>query len=135
MSMQSIALFKALTAKMSYHDQRQRVISQNIANADTPRYRPNDLEPVDFGKILKQEQGRMHVSPVATHPGHLPDPGKLASARQGAQDRTYEVAPAGNSVILEEQLINSNQNAMDFAMTTNLYQKNISMLRTALGRN
>jgi len=135
MTTQNIGLFKALSAKMAYLDQRQKVISQNIANADTPNYRPNDLEEVDFGKILGEEQGKTNVGPVTTHPDHLPDPAKIAKGKTESQDKTYEVAPAGNSVVLEEQLINAGRNAMDYNLITNLYQKNMSMLRVALGRN
>jgi flagellar basal-body rod protein FlgB len=135
MTTQNIGLFKALSAKMSWLNQRHNVISQNIANADTPHYRPNDLKPVDFGVILGEETGRANVNPVTTHPDHMPDPTKIAEGRTGKQEGAYEVAPAGNSVILEEQLITANRNAMDYRMVTNLYQKNVSMYRVALGRN
>ncbi len=64
----------------------------------------------------------------------MPDPSKIADTKQGEQRKTYEVAPSGNSVILEEQLINSNRNAVDYNMITNLYQKNVAMFRTAIGR-
>ncbi len=134
MSTQNIALFKALAAKMSYHDQRQSVISQNIANADTPGYRPNDLEQVDFARMLGQEQGKTRITPVTTQQDHMPNPDEIMSSRAKDQKNTYEVAPAGNSVIIEEQLINANRNAMDFNLVTNLYQKNVGMFRMALGR-
>ena len=44
MSGQDIALFKAIGAKLDYLSQRHKVIAENIANADTPGYRPRDLE-------------------------------------------------------------------------------------------
>ncbi|HOO82875.1 MAG TPA: flagellar basal body protein, partial [Alphaproteobacteria bacterium] len=53
MTTENIALLKALGAKMDFLNQRQRVISQNIANTDTPGYRPKDLKPVDFGNVLQ----------------------------------------------------------------------------------
>lgn len=119
---------------MGYLDQRQTVISQNIANADTPNYRPNDLKPMDFGSLLDKEQGTVSVRPLATHPSHMPAPGQINEPGSDEQESTYEVAPAGNSVIIEEQLVNANHNSMDFSLMTNLYQKNVTMIRTALGR-
>jgi flagellar basal-body rod protein FlgB len=48
---------------------------------------------------------------------------------------TYEVAPDGNAVILEEQMIKANQTMMDYSMLTNLMNKQASMYRLALGRH
>ena len=49
------------------------------------------------------------------------------------QKETYEVAPSGNAVIIEEQLLKAGQNVMDYNLMVNVYQKQVSMLRTALG--
>ena len=54
--------------------------------------------------------------------------------RSGNQDETYEVAPAGNAVIMEEQLINSNRTVMDYNLMTNVMRKNVSLIQTAIGR-
>ena len=40
MTIDNIGLFQALGAKMDYLGQRQRIISQNVANSDTPGYQP-----------------------------------------------------------------------------------------------
>src|SRR5690606_3895707 len=135
MTTQNIALFKAMGAKMDFLNMRQRVISQNIANSDTPGYRPQDLKPVNFDSVLKNVIKSNNVSLDTTNSMHLPPPNQVADPKQGKQKHVYEVAPAGNAVIMEEQLINSGQVMMDYNLMTNLYQKNIGMIRTALGRN
>ncbi len=134
MTTQNIGLFKALAAKMNYLDQRQRLIAQNIANADTPDYRPKDLLPVDFGRVLGMASGDNILEPVATDPHHLPMTGEIPDPKSRKQKTTYEVAPAGNAVIMEEQMVKSTQVAMDYNLITSLYQKNINMIRTALDR-
>lgn len=134
MTTQSIGLFKALSAKMSYLDQRQRVIAQNVANADTPDYRPSDLLPVDFGTVLQTVTKDNVVRPAATNPMHMPAPGQVADPENREQKKTYEVAPDGNAVVMEEQMVKGNQTMMDYNLMTSLYQKNVNMLRTALGR-
>lgn len=42
---------------------------------------------------------------------------------------------SGNVVTLEEEMMMTAQTAIDFQLTTNLYKKHISMIKTALGRS
>jgi len=136
MTTQNIGLFEALGAKMDYLNHRQRLISQNIAHADTPNYRPQDLTPVDFGRVLDKAIGEKSktVRLETTDKNHLPPAGELDPAKSQKQKKTYEVAPAGNAVVMEEQLIKSNQTIVDYNLITSLYQKNMGLIKTALGR-
>lgn len=136
MTIQDIALFNALGAKMGYLNQRQNVIAQNIANSDTPGYRPQDLVKTDFSKMLKDDKKAVDVPSVhlaSTNPTHIsPDGGQL-NVQSKKQKETYEVAPAGNAVIMEEQMFNSGQNVTDYNLMINIYQKQVGMFKTALG--
>lgn len=136
MTTENIALFKALGAKMDFLNQRQRVVSQNIANTDTPGYQPKDLKEVDFGNVLKavtkSEQANVRLE--TSREGHMPPPSDVRLDDPRKQKRTYELAPAGNAVIMEEQLIKSGQTVMDYNLMTNLMRKNVGLIRTALGR-
>lgn len=134
MTTQNIGLFKALGAKMNYLDQRQRVVAQNIANSDTPGYQPKDLLPVDFGAVLKKVSSGNNVRPETTNPLHMPSPDHIADPKNREQKKVYEEAPVGNAVILEEQMVRSTQVQADYNLMTNLYMKNVNMIRTALGR-
>ncbi len=133
MSTDNISLFKVLGAKMDYLTMRQRVISQNIANADTPGYRPQDLKAVDFGAVLKKVSGSANVTMAATDAQHMPSPDEVAQGKEAKNRHPYEVAPAGNAVVMEEQILNSNQTSMDYNLVTSLYNKNVRMIKTALG--
>ena len=138
MTLENLALFKGIGAKMEFLNSRQRVISQNISNADTPGYRPRDLVNADFSDVLDSvvKTSRNGVKPVrfeTTQAGHMPNPGDVNVGENKKQRVTYEVAPAGNSVIIEEQLLNSGQTVMDYNMMTNLMQKHMGMIRTSLG--
>ena len=134
MTTQTIGLFKAMSAKMGYLDSRQQVIAQNIANADTPDYQPRDLTKVDFGRVLKNVTNSRALYPETTHDRHMPAYGQIGDAKNREQKVTYEVAPAGNAVIMEEQMVNAAKTTMDYNLMTTLYQKNVGMIRTALGR-
>jgi flagellar basal-body rod protein FlgB len=122
-------------AKMNYLETRNNVISQNIANADTPQYRPRDLTEVDFGSVLKELTGSKKVRLDTTNPGHMPQPNSIEQTRNQKQKLTYEVAPDGNAVIVEEQMVKATQVNMDYSMLTNLMRKQAGMIRTALGRS
>lgn len=133
MTTQNLGLFQALNAKMSYLDQRQKVLAQNIANANTPNYRPKDLTKVDFGTVLKNVTHDNAVRPVTTNAHHMPSPSDIDNADSRKMKKTYDVAPTGNAVIMEEQMVNSSQTMTDFNLMTSLYQKNVNMIRISLG--
>lgn len=129
-----IALFSALNAKIDYLDQRQKLIATNIANADTPNYRPMDVKDADFGRVLQSVTGdRSQVKMATTQAGHMPAASDMIDPKTLKMKNTYEVAPAGNAVILEEQMVNANRTNIDYGLMLNVYRKNVGMLRTAIG--
>lgn len=136
MTTQNLSLFQALGSKMDFLNQRQRVLAQNISNADTPNYRPMDLVEGDFGRVLQNvlSDRKKYVTPEKTNSAHMNANGDVNDPRSRKTKEVYEVAPAGNAVIMEEQLIKSGRNVMDYNLMTNIYQKNVGMLKTALGR-
>lgn len=135
MTTQNIGLFKALNAKMHYLDTRQKVLAQNVANADTPHYVPKDLSKVDFGTVLKNVTKDNSVRVETTNPMHMPPANQIDNPKNKGAKLVYEVAPDGNEVSLEEQMVKSSQNTMDYNLMTTLYAKNVNLIKTALGTN
>jgi len=139
MTTDSLALFKAIGAKMDFLNQRQKVIAQNVSNSDTPGYRPKDIKESDFSAVLKtiggSERAVPNVTLKTTEGAHMPTPGDVNVNDPRKQKETYEVAPVGNSVIMEEQLLKAGRTVADYNLMANLYQKNVGMIRTALGRS
>ena len=133
MTTQNIGLFQALNAKMNYLDQRQKVLAQNIANANTPDYKPKDLTKVDFGTVLKEVSKDNVLRPETTNAMHMPSASGIDDAQSRKMKKTYDVAPTGNAVVLEEQMVNSAQTMTDYNLMTTLYQKNVNMMRISLG--
>ena len=135
MSTQDIGLLQALDAKMTYLNQRQKVLAQNIANGDTPGYRPREMKAVDFGSVLGSLTGdsTAKLQMTITNPMDLGSAaGNIVHATDQTQKKTYETSPDGNSVVMEEQMVKSTQNTMDYNLATSLYEKNIALLRTAI---
>lgn len=137
MSIQELPLMRAMAAKMIYLEKRQGVISQNIANADTPNYQSKDLTKVNFGTVLKDltsTKGIPDVNLETTNPMHMPNPNEIVNSKNRKDKISYEVAPDKNGVIIEEQMVKANETQMDYNLMTNLMSKTANMYKIALGR-
>ena len=122
-------------AGMKVQGARMRLVAQNLANADTPGYRPQDLRAADFARLVRTAQNPAQAVTLArTAPGHQGG-GPQAAIGLAAHDvaTEYETAPDGNAVILEEQMAKATETALDFQLTSNLYRKYHGMIRIALG--
>jgi flagellar basal-body rod protein FlgB len=134
MSISNLPLMRAMNAKMDYLDKRQMILSQNIANADTPDYQSRDLSKVDFGAVLKNVTDSNKVRIETTNPRHMPGLDAVKNAKDNKDKLSYEVAPDKNGVVLEEQMVKANETQMDYSLITNLMSKQSAMFRIALGR-
>jgi len=135
MSSMQAPLFQLISARLGWLGQRQATLSQNIANADTPDYRPRDLSASDFARLVRTVQNPAALVALArTVAGHQGG-GRQASIGLAAHHvaTRYETTPDGNAVILEEQMAKATETALDFQLTSNLYRKYLGMIRIALG--
>ncbi len=121
MNFANAPLFAALTQRLAWLGQRQQILAQNVANADTPGYVPRDLKEPDFLALVKKAAKAGDSAPTA---------------RFKVQDfpDTYETNATGNSVVLEQQLFKVAETGSNYQLMTNLYRKHIDMLKLALGR-
>ncbi|GAK44724.1 flagellar basal-body rod protein FlgB [Tepidicaulis marinus] len=131
MALGDIPLFGMIKDRMHWLTERQRVLSQNVANADTPGYAARDLKEQDFGAVLN-EHGPV-LKPVRTNAMHIGPGGGAGRAAKVEERPDSETTPAGNSVVLEEQMIKVAETQTDYQMVTGLYSKSLGLLRTALG--
>ncbi|MEM8949689.1 MAG: flagellar basal body rod protein FlgB [Pseudomonadota bacterium] len=129
------SLFKLLSARMSWLTQRQAVLAQNIANADTPDYRPRDLRESDFRKLAEGFAGRPTRLQVTRTAGNhlLGGAGARVGLAGEIQRMPYETSPDGNAVVLEEQTAKAGKVALDHQLASNIYKKYVGMIKIALG--
>ncbi len=116
--------------RLNWLDQRQRVLSQNVANADTPGFRPRDLQP--FAQHLALAQSAPEL--VRTSTAHLAPAGSGPGGRARQDRAAAEVAPDGNAVSLDREALRIAETDQAHAMAMNLYRRWTNMYRTALGR-
>ena len=139
MTIDNIGLFQGLSAKMAYLHKRQAVLAQNVANADTPNYIPRDLQEVDFSSVLDSVNSKANriVQLEGTSSKHMNPRNsiEMGDFRARVQSDVYEISPSGNAVIMEEQMMKAAQTTMDYNLMATIYQKNVGMLRTAIGQN
>lgn len=135
MTIGNISLFKAMNAKMSYLAERQKIISQNVANADTSGYISKDLGKADFSAMLVNvTKNKMHVTMDKSNPLHQFAPNQSPDPKITKNKSPYEVEPDGNSVILEEQMVKASETQMNYTLMLNLYRSASDMMRTAIGK-
>lgn len=138
MTTENISLFQALGAKMNYLQDRQRVISQNISNANTPDYQPSDLTTPDFrstlNNVIKSKAGPAPVKLEATNAAHMGFNEKIGGSKERKDKVSYEVTPDKNGVSIEEQMMKASDTQMNYNLLMNVYTSNVSMIRTSIGR-
>ena len=132
MPISEIPIFSMLRTKMQWHQERQRVLADNVANADTPNFRPSDLAPVKFDQKTPVAQNA--VALARTDAGHIAG-GAPANGAFPAERRAFqEVRPAGNAVTLEDQMLKVAANQMDYQAVTTLYTRSLGLLKSAIGK-
>jgi flagellar basal-body rod protein FlgB len=132
MSINDLPVLSALRTKMQWHQERQRVLAENIANSDTPNFKPRDLVEPKFdrngGAGATGALGMMRTSA-----GHIAPSGRTGSFAQNTRAGT-ETRPAGNAVNLEDEMLKVSANQMDYAAATSLYTRSLGLLKTAIGK-
>jgi flagellar basal-body rod protein FlgB len=135
MDLPDIPLLSMLRTRMTWLNQRQDVLTQNVANADTPGYTAHDLKPVDFSQELRQAAGPMTGASqlTVTDPRHIAIRNTASSDFQDMTVNDSEGSPNGNSVSLEQEMIKVSDTQAEFQAAANLYGKAITMMKTAIG--
>lgn len=126
-------IFQALKRRLDFLETRQKLISENVANATTPGYTPRDADEAAFARRLERSMTSPQSFRLATtDAGHVPGVrgGGAANVRVvNAPDS--ETTLDGNRVVLEEQMFRMSQNRTEFETAVGLYQKALAIVRLA----
>jgi len=112
--MSDLYLFGLSSNRAEWLSQRQAVVAENVANANTPGYRAKDVSP--FTAVLETTKLEM----AASNPSHL-----VASAgKDFGVDETrqtpWDITHSGNSVSLEQEMLKAGEISRDFALDTSI---------------
>ncbi len=131
MAVTELPLFSMLKTRMRWLETRQRLLAENVANAETPGYRGRDLKALDF---TRQLQAQTSVQMVSTNPGHVAGVRQTDDSFHADRSQAFEVSPRGNSVSLEEEMMRIAQNQIDHQTAASLYSRSLGLIKTAIGK-
>ena len=118
--------FAQAQTMLSLRGQRMEVLSRNIANADTPNFKAQDL---DFRNVLKNADSTTSIK--ATHQNHV-----STSAFKGSSEMVYTVpfnsSVDGNTVELSVEQAKYGKAAAQYQATLRFLEGEISGIRKAL---
>lgn len=112
--MTAIHLFDVVSRNNLWLSVRQSTIASNIANANTPGYKALDVEP--FEKVLESTQLSMNT----TNPVHMADGATKSTAVDVSKAEPWETTHSGNSVSLEQELINASDVNRAYKLNTSI---------------
>jgi len=132
MDLSDIPLFSMLRGRLGYLNERQKIISENVANADTPNYRPHDLKPFSFEAQVKAAASSAGVQAM-TQPGHMqaPNARRSLSGSKPIRAADSETTMDGNGVVLEEEMMKMTDARMNYDAAIGFYQKSLGLIRLA----
>lgn len=107
---------------------RQRIVAQNVANADTPGYRAGDLAGFDASY-----RGAPRLALRMTDTRHLGG-GDWGIGAPRRIDAGGEASPNGNTVSLEGELMRQADTRSDFNLSLTMLQSGLGLMRSSLGR-
>ena len=128
MGVADIPLLGQIKGRLGWLDERQRVIAENGANADTPGFVGRDLkQPTDFAAAMARGGGLQMVRTNAAHIAPAGTPVRFDATKAPDSETTLD----GNSVVVEEQMLKMAESRMAYDAAIGFYQKSMSMIRMA----
>ncbi|MBA4033409.1 MAG: flagellar basal body rod protein FlgB [Bradyrhizobium sp.] len=106
-----VYLFDIASSHAQWMSLRQAAISSNVANANTPGYKAQDIEP--FNKLLDAKV----VAVTVTSPMHIAT-GPSMRAQAMRKGESWEVVHSGNSVSLEQEMLKAGDINRDYSLNT-----------------
>jgi len=132
MKLDEMPLFTLLKGRLGHLTQRQRLISQNVANADTPGYVGRDLGRFTFAEAVKAQRGTGGMA--RTDAAHLAGPKRTQTVWSSRAAPDSSTTLDGNAVVLEEQMIKMAESRADYDAAVGFYQKSLNLVRLASRR-
>lgn len=126
MGLDSISFFKTASQRMQWLGVRQKVITENIANSNTPGFKAKDI--TSFATMV---EGTQQSSITTTHAKHISSGDQAANIRTEVSAETWGESLDGNTVVLEEQTVRSNEVGENYQLAARLYRKGYDLLTLA----
>ena len=130
MPISDFPILSMLRQRMEWHQERQRVLAENVANSDTPNYQAKDQTPPDFSQQVRVAS----LALERTNAAHIEAAAGDGSGFVGNHSGRFEVRPRGNTVTHEDEMMKVASNQMDFEAVTSLYTHSLNLIKLAIGK-
>ena len=131
MPISDIPIFSMLRTKLQWNQERQRLLAENVANADTPEFKPSDLAPPNFDPATASGVAPVELWRTSSLHLAMSDDTPDFNLQPG---RDFQVVPTGNAVNLEDEMLKVAANQMEFQTATALYTRGLGLIKTAIGK-
>ena len=121
---EKLEVMRMAQSMAAHASSRQQVIAQNVANADTPRYRARDV--ASFAETYQAPGLTMRQ----TRAGHTAG---LMGGGVAVNDQPGREAPNGNTVSLETEMMKAGEVRHQHQMALSIYRTALDILRTSAG--
>lgn len=126
---EKIEMMRMARAMGQHVAERQTIVARNIANADTPGYKAQDLQAFE-----DSYRGRNDIPALrTTDERHLSTPDWSPAAARVTSAETG-VSPNGNSVSLEDEMLKAAELKREHDLSLGIYRSALELMRTSIGR-
>src|SRR5258705_5626017 len=122
MSINDLPMLSVLRTKMQWHQERQRLLSENVSNSDTPNFKPRDLVQPKFDSPGASAGAAGLLALMRTATRHISPSG---GGQNFALDRkaSFPTKPPGKAVNLPDEMLQGSAHPMDNTAVTSLSTK------------
>jgi len=124
---ENIEMMRMARAMGQHASQRHTTVARNIANADTPGFKAEDVQ-----SFAENYRKAAFSTMRTTDPRHLDAPDWSPAARHTADETG--VSPNGNSVSLEEEMLKAAEVKRSHDLSLGIYSSALDLMRTSIGR-
>lgn len=126
-------LFSNIRQRLGWLSERQTLLAENVANANTSNYKPKDLAPLSFDGMVK---AAFQVVPATTQQGHITTARRSddPAIQQVTDYKPSDVKLNGNAVSIEDQMMKVSETAVDYQGMIGLLRRWQQMLRIVTTR-
>ncbi len=124
--MRPLALFSLATQEANWLSAREATIASNVANANTPGYQAEDVQP--FSAVMSHLQLTM----ATDQPGQMQSPMASGEKINVKPSDSWETVYSGNSVDLEQEMMKAGDVSRAHALNVSIVRAFQKMLLDAV---
>ncbi|MDG4648622.1 flagellar biosynthesis protein FlgB [Roseibacterium sp. SDUM158017] len=130
MNLSGVSFFNLASQRLSWLGESQRVVAENVANADTPGFSARTT--TGFDEMLS---GARAAGLSVTDPRHIAGTDTAGSVRSIEDPDAWSTSLDGNTVVLEQQAIRSSELSGSYQLAATLYRKGHEFLQLSVSGN